>query len=193
MFNYESFDSYNQDKKIGFSTINLKDRLGLEKYRKSYHEKIVQLIEKYVESGYQVNLFSFCENEGDLDAIEDIMNLLNPTYQKQVKVINYSGNIDLFIEEFKTCEHIIGSRLHSLILSMLFNKSFYPLIYSDKTTHILDDLKIKNKGSQIKKIDELDIEKTIEVAKNNRLTETHLLANASQQLLKIDEFILEGG
>lgn len=190
VFNYEYPKCKQSAKIIGFSTINLQERVGLQAFSNSYHHKVIELIKQYIARGYHIRLFSFCENEGDLRGIKQMMKQIHPLNHKQIKVINYTGDIDSFINAFQSCEQIIGSRLHALILAMLFNKSFYPLYYSDKTKHILEDFKINHIGTPIKEIDQLKIEETIKIAETNRLVDRQRLLRANDQFQKIDEFIL---
>ncbi|WP_419096214.1 polysaccharide pyruvyl transferase family protein [Sutcliffiella tianshenii] len=38
----------------------------------------------------------------------------------KLKLVNYEGNKDHFIKEYQSCETIIGTRFHSIILALIF-------------------------------------------------------------------------
>lgn len=178
-----------KEKKIGFSIINLSKREGLKEFQDIYNQKIVQLIEKYIELGYKINLFSFCENEGDLEIINALRDKVSTDKKNALVVINYEGNINPFLEEFKTCELIIGSRFHSVILSLLFEQAVYPLIYSDKTYNVLKDLGMEDVCCYIKDIEKLDIDTVISTALKNKLQNKTILKEAEKHFEKLDAYI----
>lgn len=180
-------------KVIGLSTIHLENRAGLKKYSERYNHKIAQLIEGYIEEGYQIRLFSFCETEGDLQGIKDIKRAVDPKYLKSIKVINYQGDLDAFLKDFKACERIIGTRFHALILAMIYDQPFYPLIYSQKSSNFLADLGFQNLGCQIKDIEHLTMNDIRTLENFNHLTDKQVFLEASKQFAKLDEFIGERG
>jgi colanic acid/amylovoran biosynthesis protein len=178
-----------KEKKIGFSIINLENREGLCEFQESYNKRMIELIEKYSEFGYKINLFSFCENEGDLKIINDLKRKIKPVYQKELEIVAYEGNIDEFLNKFKACELIIGTRFHSIILALLFNQSVYPIIYSDKTFNVLKDLGMENDCCYIKDLENLVINDVVSTAFNNKLKNRKVLSEALKQFEKLDYFI----
>lgn len=180
------------EKSIGISTINLENRAGLNKYTEQYNLKMAQLIKGYIEEGYQVKLFSFCESEGDLQGIEAIKGKIEPKYMESITVINYMGDLDGFLRAFKVCERIIGTRFHALILAMIYDQPFYPLIYSQKSSNFLADLSFQNQGCQIKDIEHLNINDVRSAEYFNQLKDKQVFSEASKQFEKLDAFIGQG-
>lgn len=189
VFNFKDKQADHCEKTIGFSTIHLKGRTELKKYTEQYNQKIAQLTEGYIEAGYQVKLFSFCENEGDLEGIHKIKNEVDAKYMNQISVIHYTGDFDKFLHEFKSCERIIGTRFHSLILAILYNLPFYPLIYSKKTSNFLADLGFENQGHHIKDIENLTINHVIAIESFSQMKDEQVFLDANRQFEKLDEFI----
>lgn len=189
VYNLEVNKKSRLEQSVGISTINLQSRSELKKYNQYYNEKIVSLIESYSEAGYKVKLFSFCENEGDLKGINHIKNKVSEKYRCKIETISYTGNLNSFLKEFQRCKIIIGTRLHSLILAMLNNQYFYPLIYNEKTSNILSDLGIENIGCHIKDIKKMDVHKVISKAGVTKLNSNQVFLSADMQFQKLDKFI----
>ena len=185
----EKFENTIKEKSVGISIIDLEKRGKLKDYKKDYKNKMIHIIEAYINRGYQIKLFSFCENEGDLKAISEIIDELKNNYIEYVKVVNYKGDIKSTLDEFKTCETIVGTRFHSIILALVFNQNIYPLIYSDKTYNILHDINMTSVYSYIEDIDCLDVEETIDRTQNNKLINREILFESERQFEGLDNFI----
>lgn len=189
VFSLKKIYSDYKEKKVGFSVINLEKRDGLSLYSEAYKNKMIELIEKYIDLGYRVNMYSFCNNEGDLETIKLIKKGISGRYQKNIEVVEYKGNIEEFLTCFSTCEIVIGNRFHSIILALLFNQSVFPIIYSDKTYNVLSDLKMENKSCRISEIEKLDVSEVISQAANNKLKNRRVLKDADLQFEKLDDYL----
>ncbi|MCM3665241.1 polysaccharide pyruvyl transferase family protein [Mesobacillus subterraneus] len=189
VFNLDIKQYQVREKCVGFSIIDLEKRKGLNRHFNSYNQKIIQLMEEYINLGYKIKLFSFCEKEGDLKIIKHIRNLMNEKYKNDIKIIEYDKDIDYFLNQFNTCETIVGTRFHSIILALVLGQSFFPLIYSDKTYNILEDLKMEKHGCYIKDISKVKVSEVTSASLVNRLSSNNLILNASSQFEKLDEFI----
>lgn len=174
---------------LGISVIDLSEREDLVAYEKSYLKKHAELIKKFVTNGHEVTLFSFCELQKDTIAIEKILDLLDKDVLNRVKVAKYTGKIEEFLNEFASMESIIGCRFHSIILAMVFNQNFYPVIYSNKTYNVLKDLNLDKELTFIKHIDELNVEKVFEVIKDNKFRDHTIFNEAEKQFAKLDKYI----
>ncbi|WP_297436434.1 polysaccharide pyruvyl transferase family protein [uncultured Clostridium sp.] len=173
---------------LGISLIDISYRDKLKEYSNKYKQKIVDIINYNTEKGIDIKLFSFCEFQGDLKFAREIFEDVN--MKENVEIINYDGDIDVFMERFSEVENIIGTRFHSIILSKLFDQGIYPIVYSEKTMNILKDIgseKIFSYVEDIKNIDETKILKVIEDNKSSNLDDIKL--KAELQFEKIDNFI----
>ena len=52
----------------------------------------------------------------------------------------YRGKLPEFLQEFASCEEILGMRFHSLILALKFRQKLFPVVYNDKSRNLLEDL-----------------------------------------------------
>jgi colanic acid/amylovoran biosynthesis protein len=176
-------------KRIGISLINLKNREGLKDYQNDYMNKMAEIIENQVLVGNKVDLFSFCENEGDLEIIKQVKGKINKNYHEAINVVNYLGNIEEFLKKFSSCDMIIGTRFHSIILALLNDQPVFPIIYSDKTKNVLNDLGLYDAGCNIKDIHNMDTDRYLSMAKNNRIKEKTVIKEAENHFNHLDSYI----
>lgn len=174
---------------IGISIIDLTHRNDLKKYEMKYISKMVEIIENLIQLDKKITLFSFCEKEGDMKAIEKIMNLLKEENKKKVNIENYTGNINDFLIKLESQENIIGCRFHSIILSQVFGQTVYPLIYSNKTYNMLSDLNMVDYLTRIENIDNLEVKKILEAFKGNKLINKEVFKIAEKQFKHLDEYL----
>lgn len=178
-----------ENKNVGFSIIDLEHRTDLKKYCEVYDKTIKLLIEKYVNQGYRITMFSFCKVEGDEKAIERVLTNIDEKILKNIDIVKYDGNIDNFIDIYKKMNIIIGTRFHSIILSQIFNQTVYPLIYSKKTYDTLRYLGLDKYYSDIKDLSSINLDSIIEISKFNKLENKQILSESNLQFAKLDEFI----
>lgn len=150
---------------IGISIIDLSLSSRSEEFQnidKDYCEMLKRNIINFIDNGKKVYLFSFCEYEGDLNAINRIIDLLPESYKTKVNIVQYTGkeyNLYDFVKKYSMMEKMICTRFHSLVLSLLFRQDFIVVSYSKKLEKLLCDIPQKFKYVDIdKKINKLNIE-----------------------------------
>lgn len=178
-----------KEKSVGFSIIDIEKRKGLKECYEAYNEKMIELAERYVYLGYKIKLFSFCEVEGDLRIAKYIASKMNNKYSIHADIVNYEGNINEFLNEFKSCEVIIGTRFHSIILGLLLEQAVFPIIYSDKTYNVLRDLDIADNYCYITDILNMSAEDVVSKAVYNKLKCRDVFIEAEKQFEKLDMFV----
>jgi colanic acid/amylovoran biosynthesis protein len=137
---------------VGFSIIDVESRRSLSTFSYQYQQLHKMLIEAYIKDDYQVNLFSFCQTEGDMISIYKIIKTIKPELRYKIKVFNYDGNIDSLLFEFSKNELVYCSRFHSMILALMNNQNIFPFVYSDKMTNVLSDMNFNGKYLRIENI-----------------------------------------
>lgn len=176
---------------VGFSIVNpeRKDKISVHECE-VYYDKNAELISKFAEEGKTIYLFSFCKEEGDEDAIQKIVDKLDTGVLGKIQTYLYSGEIELFLEIYSQVEIMFCGRFHAIILSLLFEQSIFPIIYSSKMTNVLKDLGYK--GSMID-IDNLALLKYEDIKTNietNKLDVLEVRKEANAQFQKLDTFLM---
>ena len=145
-------DKYIKNKKmlqVGISVIDLSIRENLKGKEEIYNDYIKRIAIMFAKRGYTVNLISFCEFEQDLEAINKIKDMIPKKYERKIKVVNYDGNIENFLNEYSKNTYMICTRFHSMILSTMLRQKIYTLSYSKKTNNVKDELKIPGRLDDI--------------------------------------------
>ena len=131
---------------VGVSLVDLSLPVRGEKVNKidsKYCKMLKNNIEKFIDEGKEVYLFSFCEHEGDLRTIDRILDLMDDSYSSRVNIIDYtgkSGDLYYFVKLYSRMEKTICTRFHSLVMSLVFKQELMVVSYSDKLNNLLDDL-----------------------------------------------------
>lgn len=135
----------NEKKKIaGFSIIDVRKKIGISQYHDSYIESTIKSIRMFIKKGYKCVLMSFCESEGDLDVINDIVNSLSKEESNEVEVYEYRDNLEEAINLISLFKVFVAGRFHANILGLLLNTCTIPIIYNEKTLNVLKDLKLSD-------------------------------------------------
>ncbi len=168
---------------IGFSIIKARDGIN----ENEYYLKYAGLINSYLESGKNVYLFSFCQSEGDEQAINSIDLYINSN-QKVHKVF-YDGNIEEFLSIYGKMHTVYCGRFHAMILSMLFKQQIYPVVYSEKMINVLNDVNYEGKVIHMRSFHEIRIDKVIEEVQGNKYDISMEQSLAKKQFSVLDEFL----
>ena len=138
-----------EEKKAIISVIDCENKLG-KQYQEKYENMIKEMIKFFIENGYKVALMSFCKRENDEIAIERILNNLDENTKQQVQKYFYDGNVEETLDYIAQSQIIVGTRFHANILGLLLRKTVIPIIYSNKTSEFLKDIKFEGKTIDIK-------------------------------------------
>ena len=172
---------------IVISVIKPSERGNLKEYDIVYYKKISEFIAEFSERGFNVTLMSFCKDEGDEEAIQNIMNILPNKYTNNVKQYLYNGNIDESMKILASCRAIVATRFHAMILGMCFNKPVFSIIYSEKMKNVLDDLNVTSGYIYLSDISNLDINKEIKFINEEILDVELLKSNSKRHFYELDK------
>lgn len=146
----------NTKNEIGISVIHHLERKVLKENYTKYQEKIVDTINYYAKQNYEIKLFSFCKYEKDELAINMILDSLDENIKDKVRVINYDGKIDKYLNEIASLEVFIATRFHAMILGLKLVDKVVPVCYSNKLRYVLDDLAFGGEYYDFENIDKLN-------------------------------------
>ena len=172
---------------VGISVINFKYRDELKKYKNMYNEVLKSSIINYIKQGKIVTLFSFCEYEGDEEAIKIIISELPTEISRQINIETYKGEIDSFIKKYSKMEYFLCSRFHSVILSAVFKQKTSIISYSSKMDSVINELHL---SKEYHKIEQLSDIKDIKLEEFNKLDINDFTKHQSQKQFKeFDRFV----
>ena len=174
---------------IGISIIDLDSRDELKKYKNIYINKIKEIVEQSIFNNKSITFFSFCEAQGDIKAINEVLNLIDSKCLENIRIVNYIGNIEVFLEKFEEMECIIGTRFHACILSQVFNQGLYPIVYSNKTYNVLKDIELDEQFMYIKDLEDLDVINVLKLINNNKIKDKNIFKDAEKQFEILDNYI----
>ena len=132
------------DKQIFISAIDCAGRdesHGLNSCDERYTNNMARLLRGLLEEGYQLVLGSFCREEGDERGIEKILAAMDCQDHPGIRVLCYDGtNADELTTAIAGSGAVIATRFHAAILALAAGRPVLPVVYSDKTLHVLEDL-----------------------------------------------------
>lgn len=174
---------------LGISVMDITRLEALKEYREVYINKMVSLISVSIKRGKEIYLISFCEKQGDLKMINVIISKLESQYKKQIKVLNYDGDIEVFLERYSQIESSINLRFHSLILSLVCNQKVYPIIYSNKTKNIIEDINLDLPYLEFNKLEHQDMELILNKIDEHQFDIMEQVLDSRNQFKYLDLFL----
>ena len=93
-----------------------------DSYTSIYEKTIIDMTKYFINQGYKICYMSFCKNEGDEQAIEEIISKCDKETKQHISKYYYKGNIKEALEELANSQIIVGGRFHANILGMLLKR-----------------------------------------------------------------------
>jgi colanic acid/amylovoran biosynthesis protein len=174
---------------LGISIMDIRRIPKLSRYYNEYMNKMISLVSNATKKGFHVHLISFCRNQGDTKAINNIISALDIGIQKKIEILEYKGNIKSFLKVYSTLENVVTLRFHSFILSLIYNQNIYPLIYSKKTMNVIEDLGSSIIFSEIQNIKDKDINLLLQEMQDNNINVDNLVNESKDQFKIFDMYI----
>lgn len=117
--------------------------IGITAYNKAGSEgfdKLAKVADRYIkDTGCNVILFAFDTGiEDDTKAAREIF--FRCRYKEKIKISAHNGNGQNILNDLSSCSKLIASRHHGIVLGLRMGIGVVPLIYSDKSLHMLNDL-----------------------------------------------------
>lgn len=187
---YKTYPRVFHDEYIVVSVIDLGMRSTLKKFETDYLKFMVNLVEELVnKENKKVVLMSFCEQEGDMKAIDKITSQLRKETRKEVLSYNHE-NISRSIAIISESSAVVSARFHSFILAYLFGKPSYNIVYSNKTINTMKDISADILYTEINSnISTESLDKVRKELKKNYKPNNDIIKKSQFQFLKLDELL----
>ena len=188
LFGYKYYPIPFKGDNIGISVIDLSCRNKLCAYQKEYEMLITELIRLYNLANKKVILYSFCNVEGDKDAINRIIKSLQ--FEANLEIIEYNGDISYILNSINTCECVFASRFHAMIIGWSMGKRVLPIIYSKKQTNVIQDINYSGYCWDLLSKEKVTANTLIKGMKEAPFFDCSLLKkNSEKQFFALDEFV----
>lgn len=173
-----------EDKHVVFSVVSCKNKVS-EVYEKQYIETMTDMIKHFHSLDYKITLMSFCDYEGDEAVIDQLLNLLKG--YNYINRYDYKGNIKEALNVMGSSSVIVGSRFHANIIGLLMGKTVIPVLYSDKTKNVLNDLDFDGLVIDIRGLNRFDLSMLNEDSLQYKLDVSKAKKSAQKHFEKLDE------
>lgn len=194
LFGTEMPERRNTTKRIFISVIDCTSKSeGINQFsqmEEDYLRLLQKIADQAVNAGYQVMLSSFCKEEGDEFAVDKLCN----RFKYEVTVLNYDGtNANELLQAISDSDFVVASRFHAAILGFAANKPVLPVVYSDKTIHVLKDAGFDGFILDVRNLNcnQAEIERILEDGSSQKLNGIDQLRRKStQHFLVLDKAIM---
>lgn len=177
------------DKSIVISVIDLSWREDLTEYQDEYEQSIIDISKSLIQKGYKVVLMSFCQYEGDEEAI---LRILHQAKDENLTSYFYNGDIEESMYILNKSSGIIATRFHSMIIGWIFNKPVFPFVYSNKTLNVLNDIEFEGYYLEIENIASINVKQVIaQTIASQPIDVSAKIKQSHENFLKLDQFIKE--
>lgn len=124
---------------------------GFDEY---YTSTLCSLLKDYLNDGFHLVLASFCKEEGDERAIDKLLDAMNLKQNApDVKVLSYDGtNAEALTTALAESEYVFATRFHAAVLAITAGRPVFPIVYSDKTIHVLEDIGFQGNYADLRRM-----------------------------------------
>lgn len=165
----------------------------LPDYEEQYYQTLNAILSEAAQEGYRIVLSSFCKAEGDEFAIKKYEQRFGSCFGNVMSHYCYDGkNASEILQEISNSDLIIGTRFHAVILGFAADKPVLPIIYSDKTTHVLSDAGFKGEYLDIRSPEYISFaELTDNLSKQKMPSLNQLRIRSEDHFKELDSFLQE--
>ena len=168
---------------------------SLSAYDEHYISALSGLLNGYLNDGFKLVLASFCKTEGDELAIEKLLSAMSlAPDDPRVRILSYDGtNVGEMTSALAESEYVIATRFHAAILALAAGRPVFPIVYSDKTVHVLEDIGFRGKFADLRNREPISYaDSRANLDFPQKIDTTGLAEKAQGHFAKLDNLFLQG-
>ncbi|WP_151737668.1 polysaccharide pyruvyl transferase family protein [Paenibacillus tengchongensis] len=154
-----------------------------------YYEKMKDVAIHFIRQGYDVHFLSFCQHEGDQEAIGRILERIPGEFQARLHAIMYKTNIDEMLSSLAGASFIVASRFHAMILGWVLEKPVFPIAYSKKMVNVMEDAYFAGDYTDFPRLADLTPERVFAAMETGRLDVTRKSNQALKHFEQLDAYL----
>ena len=104
----------------------------------------------------------------------------------------YEGNIDKILQQLSNSELIVASRFHANVLAIKMQTKLVPLVYSEKTTNVLNDLHFNGEIIPIECMRQYNLDELVHRCPDGKcesINMNELSKSAERQFYRMEEYL----
>ncbi len=133
---------------------------------------------------------SFCEFEGDHEAVNTIADSLPSSYLSKLRKHYYEGDLEKILEVMSQSTFVIATRFHAMILGWVYEKPVFPIVYSEKMKRVMNDIGFKGSYTDFNMLDQLKATEVFSSMHTNFIDITAQAQNSKKHFNKLDAYLL---
>ena len=151
---------------------------------KEYEYKLAKIAEYYITQGYNVVLVTSNYNQ-DYSSANRIYEMVGN--ESNLEIFEYNGNFDDVFSLFNKAKYVFATRLHTIILSWLYNVPVIPIIYDIKIKNLLESYMYDNMVLDLLNINQYSIEEIYNNLGNYSFDSSKIINESRNQFLILNE------
>lgn len=132
----------------------------------------------------------FCKKERDEKMINHIISLLSDYEKKHINSYIYDGDLESALHLIQESKYILATRFHAMILGWVYGLGVYPIVYSNKSLNVMNDVGYKGEYTLISNIGDVSSEKVLNYLENSFSIDIIAQQDSSKrQFIYLDNFL----
>lgn len=167
--------------------------ISLSIFDEHYISALSSMLKDYLNDGFRLVLASFCKAEGDDRAIEKLLSAMSVRQDDpRVRILSYDGtNVVEMTSAIAESGYVIATRFHATILALAAGRPVFPIVYSDKTMHVLEDIGFTGKFADLRNMEPISYADSQANLDAPQIMDTNSLAKKAQgHFAKLDDIFL---
>ena len=160
VFNYDKntieklhCNNYKEYMLISVANLN-KDNDSASGYYHSYLDFVRKIVQHRNKLKLHTVLVGFCNSQKDDETIHEILREIEDNEYNHIYCYP-DVTKDVILSLFKSCDSVLATRYHAMILALLFEKKVCTVCYNEKTVNVIKDIDVHMPYIMLEELNEL--------------------------------------